>query len=111
MGGIRAGTRLEQLLALRDRLNHEIAIERRHTLNAGRAAAQPARPAPTTPPAPTIERQLLDRGLTARQVKEWAVENGHVDHVARGRLSQRLLALYVQHHPTSSTDTSNRSTP
>lgn len=45
-----------------------------------------------------INELLHAHGLTARQVKEWAVATGRLDQVARGRVQLALITAYLEHH-------------
>lgn len=96
MSGVRTGTRLEQLYALRDRIALEIRTEER------RLALQ--RPAfevfkkPGRGGKNAVERQLDELGVTARQVKEWAHATGLVDEVKRGRIGADLVTAYADAH-------------
>lgn len=98
MSGVRTGTRLEQLRALRARLDHEIAAELRR-------AAQEPDPRPVTtarkssrrrPATPNATSQLLEQlGVTAADVRAWARESGR-DVPAHGRLSLALVEAYAR---------------
>lgn len=87
MSGIATGTRLDQLKALRRRLDHEIAIEARRSLDAPTARR-------SKPRTRTYRERLEARGIEARQVKEWAVANGLLPEVKRGRVSLDLIEAY-----------------
>lgn len=93
--------RLEQLLALREAVDHEIrAIRRRRGLadrrwqtdRRGRAASD------------DVMHERLDAlGTTSLGVKLWAVEAGLLEAVKRGRLSNDLIDAYAAAHPTDPT--------
>lgn len=93
MSGVQVGSRLEQLRALRRRLDHEIATEERRI-----ALDVPARPAPR-PPRPTevnrVDVRLRELGVTAREVKEWAYDAGLILEIKRGRVSEALVEHFA----------------
>lgn len=93
MNGIRqVGTRLDQLVVLRDRITAEIETERR----AGRHNGTALRDIPTS-----AEALMNTLGVTSRQVKEWAVERGLLTKVVRGRVSLAIVQAYEkEHEPT-----------
>lgn len=98
MSGIRVGTRLEQLLRLRDRIDHEIAIERRKPTD-----HHTTTPTPTALPTPAdlnTEARLLRLGTTPKAVKQWAVTVGLLDRVPRGRVHRTLVDAYEAAHTT-----------
>lgn len=82
MSGIKVGTRLEQLLRLRDRIDLEIQVE---------IAVNPPKPAnkPRRPPA---------REIKSRVIKQWAFEQGLIDHLPRGRVNPSLTEAYLAAH-------------
>lgn len=94
MSGIRVGTRLEQLYQLRDRLALEIAQEERLELLNGPA---PLKVVKHRPPD-VVGRRLEQLGLTARQVKDWAVTQGLLERVCRGRVAHELIEAYADAH-------------
>lgn len=123
MSGIRTGTRLEQLerlqartsyeLAaarrredwrdvprleeLRDRLAEEISTLRPREIPAPATAAQP-RPR-SVAVGPSAEVQLLaELGVSARDVKVWAVGQGLLEVVTRGRVKLELVQRYAEAH-------------
>lgn len=82
-------TRLAQLLALRDRLDDELG--------------QPRVPRPKVrkrrDTGPNRVDQLLEAlDVTARDVKEWAVHEGLVEKVVRGRIGLPLVLAYAEAH-------------
>lgn len=94
MSGISHGSRLEQLLRLEQQVRHEIAVERRRVALEG-----PAREVPRTPrrlvDVNRVDVRLVELGVTARQVKEWAVAAGLLDRVRRGRVGADLVEAYA----------------
>lgn len=114
MSPVRTGPRLEHLLALQRRLEHEIAAERRKLALEDRDA--PGRTLPGATPEPVEQPSSrartarataaetaarLDRlGVNARQVKEWAITAGLLDEVKRGRVPGDLVAAYADAHTT-----------
>lgn len=93
MSGIRVGTRLEQLLKLRDRIDLEIAAERLNPTH------RPAPPAPAVHDGDLSSEARLHRlGVTTKQVKQWAVDNGVLDHMVRGRINPALVDTYEAAH-------------
>lgn len=97
MSGIRAGTRLDRLYDLRRQVEDEIARERRRIelgipfAAAPISAGQPERPVIT----------LQDLGKTALEVRRWALDQGLIDRIARGRIPQWLIDAYAAAHPES----------
>lgn len=130
MGGVRTGTRLEQLEKLHRRVKHELESARRRDARnelvrlrdleqrvAGAISGNggtPVRPpqlAPSTPAAiqphhNRVDRTLIELGVTAYDVKCWAFGQGLVPAIVRGRLAARLIDAYVDAHPNPT-----RSTP
>lgn len=122
MSGIRTASRREALDRLRRRTVHEIAqarirgipaeLAKLYTLQTrlvieialedARAAALAPRPAPTSvapgsrrsSPPDRVGDHLARLGVTAHQVKEWAVTQGLVDKVRRGRIRGELVDAY-----------------
>lgn len=105
MSGLKVGTRLDQLLALRSRLDQEIAVERRkealavrryetrHAQRRVRSSVQGVREADGT------TALMLDRlGVTSLEVKQWGVREGFLLGVARGRVSLWLVNKYAEAH-------------
>lgn len=118
MSGIRTGTRLEQLRALHARVTVRIELARRqghpedlpdlhdlaHKVAAAiRAEERATRARPTVAAGvrvadDRVTRHLLDLGVTAHDVKVWAVGQGLIPAVVRGRVSGRLVDAYATHH-------------
>jgi hypothetical protein len=132
VSGVRTGSRLEQLEALRRRT----AVQHEHARRSGHPHAELGKllarlddeirteggtPPPAPQPAP--RRQPPVRGLkgaeeyaaalmahygvAAVDVKRWAVSAGLLDQVRRGRVALELVEAYAAHHPT----TPERNTP
>lgn len=93
MSGVRAGTRLQQLQALRTRIDQEIQAEllRVHIDEAGRV--RPREPA-------TTAELLVHHDLTSHQVKAWAHQQGLIPAVTRGRVSRALVEAYLEQNGT-----------
>lgn len=95
MSGVTVGTRLEQLLKLRDRIEQEIAAER------VRSAVHPKRRVPFKPERPrrthvnAVDLRLEDLGVTSRHVKEWAFDARLIDRIPRGRVGADLVEKYA----------------
>lgn len=90
MSGVRVlGTRLDQLVVLRDHITREIEIERR----AGRHNGTPLQDIPTS-----AEALMATIGVTSRDVKEWAVQRGLLARVVRGRVSLAIVQAYQKEH-------------
>lgn len=86
MSGISSGTRLQQLEELRQRIDQEIAYERRQ------------HPTPRRPNEIAATSVLLaELGVTAKHVKEWACTQGLIPVVARGRVALGLVEAYAAH--------------
>lgn len=109
MSGVSSGSRLERLYALRDQIAHEIAHEERLVaLDGGRIDQKGRRrfvvfkgsnQAVATRGADKRKAASLDElGVTAKQVKVWAVSVGLVDAVHRGRVAQTLVDAYAEAH-------------
>lgn len=114
MTGIRTGTRLEQLLTLRRRLDHEITTEQHRVAT----ATPPPHPGPSphtiTPNVPnpntdtmTNQELLAHLNTTTAQVRAWAVNQGLIKPGTTGRLPRTLINDYATHHnnTTSTGDT------
>lgn len=94
MSGVTVGTRLEHLERLRRRIDLELAAERRRVA--------------LTPEAPPARRdtyvddelnaaELLDKHwLTAKTVKRWALAQGLIPEVKRGRVPRHLVVAYLE---------------
>lgn len=109
MSGVRVGTRLEQLEALRRQVDQEIAVERRRL-------ATEAQHRPPTRTAPRrsksnltggvgkgsssvlIRVRLEQLGVTSKQVKQWAVDRGLLDRIHRGTVRVELIDAYERTH-------------
>ena len=90
MSGVQVvGSRLDQLVVLRDKITAEIEYERR----AGRHNGRPLLDIPTS-----AEALMNTLGVTSRQVKEWAVQQGHLTAVRRGRVSLAIVQAYQKEH-------------
>lgn len=96
MSGIRFGSRLDQLRALRDQLDQEIANEeyRDITGNAGRMRP-PSRPATRLVEVNRVDLRLRELGVTSREVKVWAVAAGLIPEVKRGRVAEALVEQFA----------------
>lgn len=107
---IRTGTRVEQLQALRNRARHQLhsAIRREEPDEAQRlrdllvrlSAAIGAPPAtPKRPRKPQAGYLILaELGVDSHTVKAWAVEQGLLPAVVRGRISTAIVELYREAH-------------
>lgn len=93
MPGITTGSHLDRLLALRNRIDHEIAAERLRVATTGATT----RLTPTTAPA-TPERQPVP----TKVIRDWARSVG-IPVGATGRLSPDIHDQYHQAHATTST--------
>lgn len=120
LSGIVTGTRAERLERLLQRARHELDSARRRddrhetarlelllqrcdeALAAERSTAattHAATPAGLPLGGPSIElRALADLGVTARDVKLWAVSAGLLDAVHRGRVKHDLVLAYADAH-------------
>lgn len=97
MSGITVGTRLDQLLKLRDRIEQEITAERARA--AGdcrtprmRAQSPPKRRVHTN----RVDLRLQDLGVTSLHVKQWAFDARIIDRIPRGRVGADLVEMYAQ---------------
>lgn len=109
MTGIRTGSRLEQLEALRRRLDHEIAVERRaailaapctdHDTTTGRQPTGKRAPTGTGKGSDAVAHARLEElGVTTRQVKQWAVSVGLIPALVRGRVALPIIEKYAEAH-------------
>lgn len=122
MSGVRVGTRLEQLQDLR----RQTAVQHEHARRTGAPAADlgallaridveiraeggtpPPAPRPPAPDAPRRRtsltsddavRVMAELGVTSNDVKRWAVDQGLLDAVKRGRIRVDLVETYARHH-------------
>lgn len=112
MSGIRTCTREEALQQLLTRTRHEISCARRredlHELPRLRELEARIedelgipRPAVRRPGqrAEMVLERMAELGVTARQVKEWAVETGLIPAVVRGRIRRELVEAWAAAHP------------
>lgn len=84
------GTRLDQLVVLRDQITAEIEMERRRQWRNGHGSV----------PMPTSSEALMNAlGVTSRDVKEWAVTAGLLTAVRRGRVSLTIVRAYQEANP------------
>lgn len=99
MSGVQSGTRLERLERLRAQVEHQITVERRRAADEGAARIRPPAPPPPREPKPfevnRVDRRLRELGVTAREVKEWAVDAGLMLEVKRGRVSEALVEHFA----------------
>lgn len=90
MSGVRCGTRLDQLRALRRRIDLEIMVAAREE-----ALARPiVRSRPERRGRNTVDEQLAELGVTSHDVKVWALQAGLVSEIKRGRIGQNLVDSY-----------------
>ena len=123
MSGVRSGSCLQQLQDLRHRITVQIehAVRHQHpTTDLRDLAARvdveiraeggtPPTTGPATTPTPPRRRPaahradalMADLGVTAGQVKAWAVQHGLLDAVRRGRVASALVDAYAVHHRLS----------
>lgn len=94
------GTRLDKLLALRSRLDHEIAVERRKEALADRAFERRRRGRGRTRLRhdDSVRSRLDQLGVTSLTVKQWAVREGYLLEVARGRVALAIIEKYAEAH-------------
>lgn len=95
MSGVKVGTRLEQLERLQERIRQEIAVERRRLFLEGRERPHSATKAPRTN---AVDHQLVALRVSAREVKEWALAEGLIEEIKRGRVSSELVDAYQLAH-------------
>lgn len=114
MGGIRTVSREEALAALLRRTKHEVAQARRSSsrelprlqqledalrAELGLPAIDRTQAAPTAAPAPVTYQSRLDAiGVTSLQVKTWALEQGLIPELRRGRVPPALVDAYAAAH-------------
>ena len=92
MSGVMVGSRLDQLVVLRDQISIEIERERR----AGRHNGLSMLAVPSS-----AEALMNTLGVSSREVKEWAVQRGLLTAVRRGRVSLAIVQAYQkEHQPT-----------
>lgn len=112
MSGVSVGPRIDKLDALHRRATHDLAVARRRQehdeaarlvqllerLNEAIAIERP----PPPPPPPRVEPvlvRLAELGVTAKQVKTWATQEGLIPAVVRGRVAGALVEAYAAAHP------------
>lgn len=107
MPAIRTGTRLESLQSLARRTEHELSSARRKDarreiprleLLLDKLRDAIADEQGLARPRDVVSRGLFDLGLTAHDVRQWALEQGLIDQVRRGRLPLELLNAYRAAH-------------
>lgn len=95
--GIRSGSRLDMLRDLKRRVDAEIRaeekLERSRTAIRAYKAKQEAR-------RDSVSQRLARLGVTAHDVKTWALEQGLITEIRRGRVSGDLVDAYAADHPT-----------
>jgi hypothetical protein len=94
VSGVQCGTYLERLEQLRQQVDQAIAAERRRVALEGPIRLV-ARPHQQVPRGNRVDMRLASLGVTALQVKEWAVEAGLLDQVRRGRVALSLVEAYA----------------
>lgn len=96
MSGVRTGTRLEQLERLRVKIDQEIAAERRRlALDERFEVFQRPRARRSDPTKDRLEAL----GISSHEVKVWAVAEGLLPAVKRGRVARALVEQYAEAHP------------
>lgn len=112
MSGIRTGTRAEALAALLRRTRHEVAQARRNSsrelprlleledrLHVELALPPPVRPVVGRRPVPRPQQPTQERlralGVTSLQIKTWALEQGLITELKRGRVPPALVDAYA----------------
>jgi hypothetical protein len=95
VSGVQVGDRLTQLYALRSRVNQEIATLERARALEPRPPGE--RPKPKPPPN-VVQRRLAELGVTARDVRRWALEHGLTES-RHGRIGVDLVESYAAAHP------------
>lgn len=111
MSGVSTLPRLEQLRRLLTRTRQEAAYAERRGLpiadlrvlerrveSAIEREVACTKPAPTADPEPVVTREvalLAELGVSAHDVKAWAVERGLLDTVRRGRVALQLVEAYA----------------
>lgn len=93
MSGVSHGSRLEQLYALRERLDLEIEVEQRL------ANLRPRPLAPREKPVQLLDPPTLEAlGASHRDVKEWGVRVGLLETFRRGPAPAHLIRRYLEAH-------------
>ena len=106
MSGVRCGTRLEQLLDLRRQVNLQIELEVRNDpreaarlgLTGGGDTPPRARQKSPGQSLNVAERRLAELGVSSTDVKAWAVQQGLLPEVKRGRIGINLVEQYAAAH-------------
>lgn len=110
-GGIRTGTRAEQLTDLRRQTRVQIEYARyegrdttrlerlaaRIDEELGIEAAKPQLVVHEKPPGNAVDQLLHDLGATTKDVRTWAIANGLLDGVHRGRIALTIVQAYATH--------------
>ena len=120
MSGVRTGTRLHQLEALRHRIDHELlAAQRRDepTVDLLRLAGlvdDQIRAEGGTPPAAVAPRPrrrpplavdvlITDLQVPTATIRAWAVEHGLIEPGRRGRVALTVVQAYAVHQQLNQT--------
>lgn len=95
MSGIEHRTRLQQLYALRDRLNLEIRVEEAkelggHVRNSEQRIFRDSSEAPSSHPDP--------QNATPMEIRAWALAEGLITEIKRGALPGHLRDAYYAAH-------------
>lgn len=107
MAGIDTRTRLEQLQALHRRTKHDrqsallrgdTHLHRKLCLLEQRLEQEIAAILPPPPRTDRARDLLAQLGVTSNDVKRWAVTQGLLDTVKRGRIRVDLVELYAATH-------------
>lgn len=61
--------------------------------------------------AATLKARMNDAGVTSRQVKDWALQQGRITTIARGIPKAALVEAYLDAHPGPSTTTTTQENP
>lgn len=104
MSGVQTGSRLERLYLLQRQVTQEIAVLEREAALTARTLPRPAKETTTpVPPRPrqenTVDRLLKDLGVTAHDVKTWALTTGLISEIRRGRVAGDLVTAYAAANP------------
>lgn len=102
MAGMFVGTKLDQLMYLRRKVDEQIRLEKRRLVLEGRMrrqATKAAKAAKAAAPAPEAVQARLERlGVDSIHVKRWAKATGLITEIKRGRVHPDLVNAYEKAH-------------
>ena len=101
MSGVRSGSRVEQLEQLLERVQQELAFERRREQTDPLDPRGGVRTNPTESVAAVVQRQRAEVEpvkVLPLTIKRWALDQGLIDHIPRARVNPSLVRAYEEAH-------------